>query len=92
MKHYEDLLLEALHDQDPISLRALHEARARGDEQQAIQAEVIMLRMQVAALQRTFVALAMTVVQGAPEEAVLKKHLLAATRAPGASGTGGTAT
>jgi len=92
MKHYEDLLLEALHDQDPISLRALHEARARGDEQQAVQAEVVMLRQQVAALQRTLVAIATVVVQGAAEESVLKKHLLAATRAPNAHGTGGPAT
>ncbi|HEX7604553.1 MAG TPA: hypothetical protein VF316_23205 [Polyangiaceae bacterium] len=92
MKHYEDLLLEALHDQDPVRLRALHEARARGDEGQAMQAEVVMLRKQVEALQRTLVALASAVVQGTVEESELKKHLLAATRAPSAHGAGGSAT
>jgi len=92
MKHYEDLLLEALHDQDPVSLRALHEARARGDEGQAMQAEVVMLRKQVAALQRALVALASAVAQGNVEESELKKRLLHATHAPGAPGASGAAT
>jgi hypothetical protein len=87
MKHYQDLLLEALRDPDPGSLRTMAEARARGDEEQAMQAEVVMLRKQVAALQRTLAVLASAIVEGGVEGPELKKHLLAAPRA-GAGGAG----
>lgn len=88
LKHYEDLLVEALHDPDSTSLRALHEARARGSEAAAMQAEVVMLQKQVAALQRTLALLASAVVEGGVEGGELRKRLLAAPRGPsGAAST-----